>query len=163
MLYSPSMNIFYLDEDVTECAKMHVDKHCVKMILEYAQLMSTAHHVLAGELAPEGIYKSTHVNHPSAVWARQSVYNYIRLYNLWIALMKEYTYRYGKNHACERLIEVLCFTPFNIPRIDFTSPPCCMPDECKTGDTIESYRSYYMMHKNHIFAWKNRPVPDWVV
>ena len=163
MIYSPSMNIFYLDEDVTECAKMHVDKHCVKMILEYAQLMSTAHHVLAGELAPEGIYKSTHVNHPSAVWARQSVYNYIRLYNLWIALMKEYTYRYGKNHACERLIEVLCFTPFNIPRIDFTSPPCCMPDECKTGDTIESYRKYYLMHKSHIFAWKNRPVPDWVV
>ena len=157
------MNIFYLDEDVTECAKMHVDKHCVKMILEYAQLMSTAHHVLDGEAAPDTLYKSTHVNHPSAVWARQSVYNYVYLYTLWIALMKEYTYRYGKNHACERLIDALGQLPINIQTNFFTKPPCCMPDECKTGDTIESYRKYYMMHKNHIFAWKNRPVPDWVV
>jgi hypothetical protein len=180
MVYIPSMNIFYLDEDVTECAKMHVDKHCVKMILEYAQLMSTAHRVLDGRCdtqiangrkstswtfaddSNDMLYKATHVNHPSAVWARQSVYNYIRLYTLWIALMKEYTYRYGKHHACERLIDALGQLPINIQTNFFTKPPCCMPDECKTGDTIESYRKYYMMHKSHIFAWKNRPVPDWV-
>ena len=27
---------------------MHIDKHCVKMIIEYAQLMSTAHRMLDG-------------------------------------------------------------------------------------------------------------------
>ena len=39
------MNIFVLDNDPIECAKLHVDKHVVKMILEHAQLMCTAHHM----------------------------------------------------------------------------------------------------------------------
>ena len=42
------MNVFYLHEDPKVCAEMHIDKHCVKMIIEYAQLMSTAHRVLDG-------------------------------------------------------------------------------------------------------------------
>ena len=35
-----TMNVFYLDTH--RCAKQHVDKHVVKMIVEYAQLLSTA-------------------------------------------------------------------------------------------------------------------------
>lgn len=48
------MNIFYLDPNPTKCARYHADKHCVKMVLEYAQLLSTAHRVLDGveELVP---------------------------------------------------------------------------------------------------------------
>ena len=67
------MNIFYLSPDPAICAQYHVDKHAVKMILEYSQLLSTAHHVLDPDtdLAPY-IYKPTHKNHPSAVWARAS-------------------------------------------------------------------------------------------
>ena len=50
------MNIFYLDKEVVPCAQMHLDKHCVKMILEYAQLLSTAHRVLDGmEMVSSGI------------------------------------------------------------------------------------------------------------
>ncbi len=80
------MNIFYLSKDTKECSQMHVDKHCVKMILEYAQLLSTAHRVLDGTcmigisdlgrkrtswILPDNryniLYKATHINHPSAV------------------------------------------------------------------------------------------------
>ena len=43
------MNIFYLDHNVKSCAEQHVDKHVVKMIVEYAQLLSTAHRVIDGE------------------------------------------------------------------------------------------------------------------
>ena len=42
------MNIFYLDKDAKTSAEMHLDKHCSKMLVEYAQLMSTAHRVLDG-------------------------------------------------------------------------------------------------------------------
>ena len=35
------MNIFYLHKDPVICAEMHIDKHVVKMPIEYAQLMST--------------------------------------------------------------------------------------------------------------------------
>ena len=53
------MNIFYLHRDVDTCAEMHNDKHVVKMILEYAQLLSTAHRVLDGE---EHIFLKTQRN-----------------------------------------------------------------------------------------------------
>ena len=82
---------------------MHNDKHCIKMILEYAQLLSTAHRVLDG-VELEGIsasgrkrkfwtlgdsrdytlYKATHINHPSAIWVRKSYENYEWLYTMFI-------------------------------------------------------------------------------
>ena len=43
------MNIFYLHSDPALAAEMHCDKHVVKMILEYAQMLSTAHRVLDGD------------------------------------------------------------------------------------------------------------------
>ena len=44
------MNIFYLHEDPQVSAKMHCDKHVVKMIIEYAQMLSTAHRMLDGKV-----------------------------------------------------------------------------------------------------------------
>ena len=44
------MNIFYLHEDPIQNAKWHIDKHIVKMPIEYAQLMSTAHRILDGTM-----------------------------------------------------------------------------------------------------------------
>lgn len=35
------------------CANAHVDKHVVNMILEYAQLLSTAHRVLDEQLSTD--------------------------------------------------------------------------------------------------------------
>ena len=43
------MNIFYLHKDPDICAEYHCDKHVLKMIIEYAQLLSTAHRMLDGE------------------------------------------------------------------------------------------------------------------
>ena len=37
------MNIFILDKDIEKCAQYHCDKHLIKMILESAQLLCTAH------------------------------------------------------------------------------------------------------------------------
>jgi len=42
------MNIFYLHKDPDICASYHCDKHVLKMIIEYAQLLSTAHRMLDG-------------------------------------------------------------------------------------------------------------------
>ena len=44
------MNIFYLIETPKQCADKDIDKHVSKMLIEYAQLMSTAHRgILDGE------------------------------------------------------------------------------------------------------------------
>lgn len=175
------MNIFYLDNDVEKCVEMHNDKHCVKMILEYAQLLSTAHRVIDGvEMSgisssgrkrkfwtlPDSreliLYGATHMHHPSAVWVRQSDKNYSWLFDLFEALLKEYTYRYGKKHACEKLVWELSVRPNNIPRGEFTEPTPAMPDDCKVpGDSIASYRKYYINNKTHLASWKKRDVPSW--
>ena len=40
------MNIFYLDKCPKKAAQLQYNKHVVKMILESAQMLCTAHHVL---------------------------------------------------------------------------------------------------------------------
>ena len=175
------MNIFYLDHDVTKCAEMHNDKHVVKMILEYAQLLSTAHRVLDGVqftgVSKTGrkqtryvlsgsresvLYSATHINHPSAIWVRQSDKNYSWLFDMFQALLEEYTYRYGKTHACDKLVWALEVRPNNIPRENFTEPTPAMPDEVKiAGDSIKSYRNYYINNKTHLASWKKRSTPGW--
>lgn len=152
------------------------------MILEYAQLLSTAHRYLDGveAIVPNAsgrkmkrwiindnrdsvLYAATHINHPSAIWARQSSENYKWLYSMFVSLMKEYTYRYGKHHKCEFLIDSLKNLPNNIPDGKFTQPTPAMPDEFKvSGDSISSYHNYYNGAKTRMFSWKNRETPSFV-
>ena len=162
---------------------MHVDKHVVKMILEQCQLLSTAHRVLDGVECIDAssgrkikrwklsgsyediLYKATHINHPSAIWARKSFENYMWLHAMTEALCKEYTYRYGKIHKCEQsgLLDALSYTPMNVPVGIFTEPTPAMPDiHMVPGDAIQSYKNYYSHAKQHLHSWKNRPVPDFI-
>ena len=160
------MNIFYLDKDPEIAAQMMCDKHVVKMILESAQMLSTAHRVLDGDVYANliGLYKTAHKNHPSTVWVRSSVENYTWLYNHMVALMKEYTYRYDKHHATEKLLVSLKKPPIMLLetlRKKFTSPPQCMPDYCKENDTVSAYQTYYIVEKFNIATWKKRQKPEW--
>lgn len=123
------MNIFALSDDTTEAARSHLDRHVVKMIIEYAQLLSTAHRVLDGastdlqrqngkiktvrllkgesavliddklQIHDPQCYSATHQNHPSAIWARETSSNYLWLANLFRECSKEYTHRYKRQHA----------------------------------------------------------------
>ena len=121
------MNIFYLNKDPKIAAMEHNDKHCVKMILEYAQMLSTAHRELDGdEIADElSMYKRAHLNHPSTVWTRSNRLHYQWLYDLFVALAEEYTLRYSKTHSNDaKLRAVLKSPPSNIPDNKvFTQPP----------------------------------------
>lgn len=179
------MNIFYLHEDPKTCAEMHVDKHVVKMILEYSQLLSTAHRLLDGkpylgktangrnikrwlleEPRESLLYKASHINHPSAVWTRKNQQNYIWLTELLVELCKEYTHRYGKVHSSERsgLVQFLYDNePKNLPIGPFTEPTPAMPDEYKvSNDSLTSYHNYYNGAKQRMFSWKNRSVPTFI-
>jgi hypothetical protein len=162
------MNIFYLDRDPVIAAQMHCDKHCIKMILESAQMLSTAHRVLDGdEYANKmGLYKLAHKNHPSTIWVRSSELNYRWLWEHYVALMDEYTYRYDKTHATSRLRDALDKTPDNMPAIQLTdtpwaAPPQCMPDYCKGDDAVLAYQTYYIVEKSGFAKWKRRDIPEW--
>jgi hypothetical protein len=157
------MNIFYLDRDPKTAAQMHCDRHVIKMILESAQMLSTAHRVIDGDdyANERGLYKMAHKNHPSTIWVRSSDEHYKWLYKLMLSLMEEYTYRYGKHHATERLIEPLRLLPTSIENNGFTDPPQCMPDYCKKDDVVSSYQNYYIEEKSGFATWKSRAVPEW--
>jgi len=157
------MNIFYLDSDPKVAAAMHCDKHCVKMILESAQLLSTAHHVIDVEPTIE-CYKSTHKNHPSAIWCRQSGRNYEWLWIMLKYLCKEYTNRYGKVHKVEAsgLLDRLSNRPINLELGELTEPPQCMPDEYKCQDnSVQAYRNYYLGEKASFAKWNYSITPNW--
>jgi hypothetical protein len=176
------MNIFYLDAKAVNAAADHCDKHVVKMILESCQLLSTAHRVLDGEPTielsaanrkikrwklpdwrDELFYKATHVNHPSAIWVRESKCHYRWLANLNRGLCSEYSIRYGKYHACtDLMIELFNFYPDNIKDTGFVEPPQAMPDHCKVpGDAVQAYRNYYKTEKRDIAEWRYTEKPSW--
>ena len=153
------MNIFFLDKDVKKCAQYHCDKHVVKMILETAQLLCGAHWV-NGKEAP---YKLSHKNHPCSIWTRESLSNYLLLCELGLELCDEYTYRYGKKHKSQNIIEWCLTNKPNITDNGLTEPPKAMPEEYKTDCVIQSYRNYYNGAKSNFAVWKNRESPAWFI
>jgi hypothetical protein len=188
------MNIFYLDTDPKICAQMHLSKHVTKMCIEYPQLMSTAHRVLDGteytDLTANGrrikrwrlddereqsLMKASHINHPSAIWCRENLDNYQWLYTMWRHLLNEYTFRYGKIHACARLELDLRFPPTKIPLGEFFAPTPAMPSDLKIlaenpqpgrkYDSLKSYHNYYNVSKRGFASWQgkinSRPTPVW--
>jgi hypothetical protein len=176
------MNIFYVDKDPVVAAQSLVDKHVVKMILESAQLMSTAHRLLDGEQRPglsktgrktkrwilpdereHVIYTATHVNHPSAVWCRTSVENYLWLVEHFAGLLDEYTHRYSKRHKCFELLMPLQSPPHNLKDFDMTPMPSAMAPEYRiSDDPLTNYRHYYKIGKSSMHKWTNRQPPEWI-
>ncbi len=154
------MNIFYLHFDPKTCAQMHTNRHIVKMAIETAQLLCSAHYMTDSSYKPH--YKLSHKNHPCAVWTRTSISNYKWLCELGIEICKEYTYRYGKIHKCQSIIEDLSLHLPEIPELGFTPLQQCMPDMYKDEDPIEAYRQYYIFEKSHIHQWKNREIPVFI-
>jgi hypothetical protein len=155
------MNIFVLDQTASGSAEAQCDRHVVKMTLETAQLLSTAVNELGGS-AP---YKTTHRNHPCAVWARATLGNFNWLLCHGLALATEYTFRYGKVHKSQAVIEqcgelVKAFTFFTDPTM--TQHPLTMPDRYKSACPVASYRDYYRHDKKQIAQWnKQRVQPAW--
>lgn len=161
------MNIFILDHDISLSAQYHCDKHVVKMILESAQLMCSAH-IAHNQPAP---YKMSagHMKHPCAIWARETQDNYFYLQQLAMNLCEEYTYRYNKIHASQDIIDNLPWpsflpkgkqTPFaRAFRRDMPAENLQRILSCK--DVVEAYRLYYVLDKAHFCKWTGREVPLW--
>jgi len=179
------LNIFVLSKDPIKAAQLQCDKHVVKMIVESAQMLSTAHRLLDGtmELRPsksgkrmvkyfklpdsreEIFYKNVHETHPCTFWTMQSNNNYNWHYVHFVALCEEYTYRYGKVHGTDtKLREILATPPRNIPVGYLTQQPLAMKSnpECMFEDVVKSYRAFYQTKQDRFkMAWTHRPVPEW--
>jgi hypothetical protein len=180
------MNIFILHEDPIKAAQDQCDKHVVKMIVESAQMLSTVHRMLDGTLETRPsksgkrmvkywkldearkedlYYKAVHMYHPCTVWTAESSSNYRWHYEHFVALCREYTYRYGKIHSTETKLGLeLGLLPKNIPMADYTPFKLAMGSnpECMFKDPVKSYRAFYQTkQKRFKMEWTKRQVPGW--
>lgn len=177
------MNIFVLDTNPCTAAQMHCDKHVVKMIVEYAQLLSTAHRVcdgtqthvwigdkpkkfmqLPGETPDKRLcYNLTHANHPAAIWARHNSANYHWLVQLLSECLTEYTARYNRMHATSVYLPFFRHEPMNLrASMVRTQFPQTMPPEYQVpNDPVLAYQAFYLGSKIRFARWTNRRVPEW--
>lgn len=180
------MNIFVLDLHPVAAAKQQCDKHIVKMVLESAQMLSTAHRVLDGtltripsksgktmvkawELPDEResiLYNAVHVGHPCTVWSMESSANYQWHFEHFRALAEEFQYRYDKQHkSWVYLWDALQYAPENIPDGPLTPFKLAMgaaPECINEQDPVGSYRAFYQTKQSRFsMDWTRRDVPEW--
>ncbi len=162
------MNIFRLHDDPKTAAIMHCDKHIPKMVLETAQMLSTAWRMTEKDndyADNNALYKAAYKNHPSTVWVRHGIFNYLWTRRLFKYLCKEYTKRYSKHHACERLLKAFAYdVPYETTIIKSPLPfPQCMPNKYKVEcDPVQAYRNYYKGEKAYFAKWeRGRAAPKW--
>jgi len=183
------MNIFALSKSPSQSAIEMLDKHIVKMPTETCQMLHT--NILYMEYIEKHgkeptlnelkefhwhndspLMKPAMLNHPSTIWARQSIANFDWLLYHGVFLCSEYTHRYEKKHGTEKRI-VDCgsyrklienhnyplnkLTPVSIAMFDKYR----LPQEEHTWDfVIRSYRHYYLEGKWEFATWKTQP-PNW--
>ena len=159
------MNIFHLDKNPKICAEYHCDKHIVKMVLEIAQMLSTAYQKHCGD--DDNLYKPAYPKHPMTIWVGESVENFNYAYLLGKELGKQYTKRYGKIHKSSNIINA--FNNGRLQNIEdrfpsqyFTRPPLCMPDEYKCDDYIQAYRNYYIGDKKRFARYTSVDTPEFM-
>ena len=182
------MNIFILDENPIAAAEQQCDKHIVKMVTESAQMLSTAHRLLDGEMYIEKsksnrnvkrwrlpderesvLMKAVHMSHPCTLWTMASVGNYLWHYGHYCALAEEYEYRYGKKHGAfsrdTNIGKMLRSTPKNIKVGPTTPYALAMQNEPQCivkDDPVQSYRNYYQTKQNRFrMVWTKRDIPEW--
>ncbi len=162
------MNIFVTSSCPVTCAVELDDKRVVKMILESAQLLSTAIYLRSGTLY-EDIYKPTHSKHPCTIWSCQSLGNWEWLYQHMEALCEEYTFRYGKIHKSSFLMERL-WRYRTIPGFDGGLTPfanCTRSEVLKVDfrsmiDVHDAYRLYMCAkYSANPTKWTKRNPPWW--
>ena len=185
------MNIFLLSLNPEEAAEFHCDKHVIKMILETTQLLymcwayfdeNNWRDNLEIQLTENKTMKEMkennqkvnfstykcgkgHMNHPCSKWLRESSQNYKWLCELGLKLCEEKAHRWPKNkkHGSQGHLEVLSNNiPKGLKDLETNSYALAMPEECKLDNAVESYRKYYILHKQHIYKWTNRKNPFWI-
>ena len=157
------MNIFFLDKTPDGSAEMLCDKHVPKMLLESAQMLSTALHSHTMGIST-GIYKEAYPNHPMTKWVGDNRSNFKWALDNALWINNEYQYRFKKEHKSFRIIQNISFNNYidDIPDGDMTTPPQCMPDEYKNKNYVTAYRDYYKGEKEYFAKWeKGRSQPEW--
>ena len=113
--------------------------------------------------------KGGYHRHPCSVWAGDSRANFKWLSKHAQETCREYTFRYGKVHFCEKGIDKLSSLDYLIPEGDLTPFAIAISQDSKCREisnfdslsTVDKYRAYYKMDKPFAKWEKGRKQPDW--
>jgi hypothetical protein len=165
------MNLFALEGDPAtdtvdwEASAASVDDLRVgKMALETAQLLCTA----ARRHGFEAPYEPTHAGHPCTRWVAESAANYAAALAHGRALLREWADRFGHQPGDHRSSAVLDWCERCLDRgglghgfeaEDATPPPTAMPEACRGGGVIASYRRFWLTKPR--VRYRAGRVPAW--
>ena len=144
------MNIFVTSTCPKISAQALDNKRVVKMVLETAQLLSTAIFINS-DITYDNLYKPTHVKHPCTIWAALNLGNWDWLFQHFIALCEEYSFRYNKQHASENILPYLLKHRTDIkdgsttPFANCTRSEAMQIDFKHINDTYEAYKKYLIV------------------
>ena len=165
------MNIFYLDQDPFAAARMHCDKHVLKMTIETVQMMVSAakrQGVVDSELPltkAGTFHKGGYRNHPCTLWVGNSRANYNYCLNLLYGLLSEFEARYDKEHFAATQVPILERLESVIPSGARTNPHQAIGEAYKRPDPVEAYRLSYK-HEKSIHDWfsydRGTPAPEFL-
>lgn len=147
------MNLFASNPCPVKSAHEQATVLLIKMIVESAQLLSTAHVVLDGK---QVAYKATHQNHPSSIWTRQSKANYLWLFEHFKALCDEYEYRTGKVHKSVEHLKTLSKSPISIEDKPLSEFVFVGPDEFRMKSLTCVHGAYKLYLKQKYNDWQTR-------
>ena len=107
---------------------------------------------------------------PGSLWAAATALQYGWVYAYGVALAHEHKYRFGYFTAALPQLWTLEGAPPHLlsEEGNFTAPVPIVPGDCIVLDedgcynTVESYRQYYRLHKQALFAWHRRGEPAWL-
>lgn len=164
------MNIFFLDQNPFKAAQYMFDRHIVKMPVETCTMLANAYPLDQLMEAPKTksgkVRNHSWKHHGCTKWAINKLENFQWLVEHGIALCIEYNYRYEKSHFCLDFIKWCSENPPNIEG-GWTNPFLAMPEEHKSEDYVNSYRSYYKTKNfdksgKDMFIWRKRQRPPWL-
>lgn len=160
------MNLFLPDPSIKVSVESLDDKRVNKMILETAQLLSTAIRIIDPD-TELNIYKMTHKNHPVSIWVRSTIDNYIYTLNYFKTISDEYTYRTGKVHKSSLLYPVFFkFITSNEGAMTLNKglTPFANCTEFKEDEVHTAYKKTLeskWIRDKLIPKWTNRSRPTW--
>jgi hypothetical protein len=107
-------------------------------------------------------YKSTHANHPSNLWARETRKNWLWLHEHGMALCKEYTKRYSKIHKCQQILMDILAQAHLIPDGDVTEFANCAANK-ELGINYKEIKPVTKAYKMYLAdRWDNdKREPTW--
>jgi len=156
------MNIFTPYDDKARSAKALDDKRLNKMLVETAQILSTALRV--NDIQHPNLYKTTHEHHPCVVWASESRDNFMWLFDYFVELYRERRHRFAgrpTHKSFHTLVDILPTLAHGIPEGVKTLLPNCTPypDRSRAFAYRLTLSDKWQMDKR-VPKWTNRLKPN---